>query len=697
MATPSRSQTVSTPKPHLSTPNRMMASPRPGTSGISSRPLAYKSPAVKTPASVQGHTHGVSVSSQPASTPAAAAALHDDLLALNSPAAALIASIGQTGMTPMPSGGDGLGISTSLQSNSGRGPVAPANPELERVQRAHLVADILKTKVAGHGTTREGVERIAKLQGFTTLWDDENLTIAGNAVDLEVIFDARERDRVTDVSLKLNTSETEEPELQESGSEILKDNLRPLHTVNGPPQWTDLNTFEANLQYLSQLDRIEGGAPCFEAVNGLYDAFQKIWNAEKERFSGRTARQGPSRSAVGRPFIDRKPVLGLGLDYWCTRQDLQEEALNGNGEHHDDPSSHLYTARISCEPGPPSTVLTSRWVSGDVLVPVSQTVGDMEAEKLMPDWQDPAQDAHGLNTSDKTDSGEANGDKPAGSPPTLLDMHFVSCLEPEVYLPLNIAAHLNADLPMVELKQELTVTYQTALQKHFNANHTGSASASQERWPRSLPTLGEKPPRQHSYALHSAQHAAVLWCYPVKQLKFNHPRQLAAVIPVLRQYALLWSVLRSLVDYGVVQQDTVSESAVSPAQARSSSEAGPVKRSNAKTQRSKLDSLLNPDRTVTEIDILPVDLSLDVISDISKAKLDLIVPLSGPPSKMRQSPFVSVSLEFCPGGDIHVPTIRGVQFNDESKLKDKIIRVLTATEDLGLLVEWLLEQARSQP
>lgn len=693
MATPTRSQTVSTPKPQLSTPNRIMASPRPGTSGNPSRPLAYKSSAIKTPASLHGHPHHVSGSSQPSSTPAAAGAISDDLLAINSPAAALMASIVPTGMTPLGSAGDGLGITTSLHSASVRGPAAPVNPETERLHRAQLIANMLKGRVAGRGVTREGVERIAQLQGFTTLWDDENLTIAGNAVDLEVIFDAADRDRVTDVSLKLNTLDSEEPQPQVRGSEILKENLKPSDTLQGQPQWKNLDTFETNLQYLSQLDHIEDGAPCFEAVTGLYDAFQKIWNAEKERFSGRTTRQHLKRSVVGRPSLDRQPMLGLALDYWCARQATQEAVVADEAEAGNDASSHLYTARISCESGSPSTVLAKQWVSVRVLKQEEPTDGAVEAEKVSPDWQDPIYDTEGSNQVVRPDS-----DKPSEVSSTVLDMHFVCFLLPEVYLPLNVAAQLNVDLTMVELKQELTVTYQAALQNLFNATQAGSDNASQERWPRTLPASDEKDsqePRRHSYALHSAQHAAALWCYPVKQLNFTHPRQLAAAIPVLRQYALLWSILRSLVDYGVTEQVNSSVAPERNAQAAPEKGSRPVKRSNAKAVGNKLVELLNPNAITMSADVLPVDLSLDVVSDVSKARLVVIAPLQGPHATAKQSPFISVSLDVCPGGEIEVKQVRGLDAHN-SKLRSKIVRILTATEDIGLLIEWLLEKIRTQ-
>ncbi|OAP65369.1 hypothetical protein AYL99_01341 [Fonsecaea erecta] len=703
MATPTKSQAISTPKPHLSPPNRLMASPRPGTSGNSHRPLAYKSPAVKTPASVHGHH--VSVSSQPSSTPLAAAAVHDDLLALNSPAAALINSLGNTGLTPLGNGADGLGITTSLSG----GPVRPAplavHPEVERFHRAELVVDLLKSRVGGHGITRGGVERIAQLQGFTTLWDDDNLTIAGNCVDLEINFESGGRDDVRDVSLKLNisdsASESEEPQFQEQGTQVIKGNLQDLGDIDRGPRWRSLDAFTANLQYLSQLDRIESGTPCFNAVGDLYNAFQKIWNAEKERFKGRSTRQHLRQGTVGRPVMDRKPRLGLALDYWGSPDEPRQQP-EGVVKDMDDDDTRVYTARISCEPGLPSTAITKQWVSDRVLIQDPEVMLDVENEKWKPDWRDPAQDTATADLLAKPEADDPAAEKSTDMVPGVLDMHFSCTLEPEIYLPLNVAANLNLEVAMLDIKQELTSTYQAALQKHFSgASVDGIRRASQERWLRVLLIADDSNAdrlRRHSYALQSSQHAPPLWCCPVRHLQFNHPKHLAAVLPVLRQYAVVWGILRSLVEYESNHQQA-SPSRTVQSNGRHGSEASPrpLKRTNKKSSGSDLDDLAKPNGEPDPDQPLPIDLNMDVLSDSSKARLDMYIPLRGPVRREQKVPFIFLSLNICQGGGIEVRDLRGIPTDGmDGGIRSKIIRILEMTEDIGLMVEWLLEQAAAR-
>lgn len=681
-----------------------MASPRPGTATATAtgRPFAHKSPAVKTPASAHGHTHHVSVSSQPSSTPLTTTAIHDDLLNLTSPAAALMATLGPTGLTPLGAGPDGLGISTNGHDPPGRGGLPAVTPEVERFQRAHWVANLLKARVAGRGVTREGVERIAQLQGFNTLWDDNNLTIAGNAVDLELNFETLSRDVVKDVSLKLSTSENEEPELQEGGTKILKQNLSWSHSDDRSLPWTSLSSFETNLHYLHEIDQIDDGAPCFSAVNSLYHSFKQIWDVEKQKLNWHATQGHLRRGAIGRPSLDRGPKLGLSLDYWARKQDLESDA--GDDET-PIKSQDLYTAQISCESDTNPTLLPRNWVSDQVLSEQTQAASILEADSdtLMPEWQDPTSDGGDSNDPARPASDDVAMEKSGHSLPSMLHMHFVCSLFPQVYLPLNAAAGLNLGFAMLDLNQESTVTYQKALQDHFNRGRSNiPEDKAEERWPRDIPRANPKDDsgfRRHSYALHSAQNGAALWCFGVSTLKFTHPRQLAAAFPVLRQYALLGSILQSLVEFPA-HEDTEPKDKTPSVEGTKVLQVHqrPLKRSNIKTGNQGFRNLTPKNGDTIDKDALPVDISLDIISDPSRARLDIFVPLRGLLSRNRQKPFIFLSFDVCSGGSIEIRSLQGVQASssDDSALKPMVARVLTLTEDIGIVVEWLIEKASLQ-
>ena len=240
MATPTAAQAVLTPQSHLSnTPGRPKASPRPGTTTAAQRSLAFKSPAGKTPASAHSHAHNVSGSSNPSSTPVGQNAIRDELLNLDSPAAALINSIA--------SGQDGLGISTTPQAGLPREGQHASNPESERILRLQQVVNSLKTNMVGRGITREAVERVARVHGFEALWDEDNLTIAGNMVELEINFDSLLRDQVTDLILKLNTADGES-HVQQGATTVLKGDFGiSAPSASGLPV-ENLSDFSHNVQ-----------------------------------------------------------------------------------------------------------------------------------------------------------------------------------------------------------------------------------------------------------------------------------------------------------------------------------------------------------------------------------------------------------------------------------------------------------------
>lgn len=678
-----------------------MASPRPGTASASAsnRPLAHKSPAVKTPASTQGHAYHVSASSQPSSTPLTAAAIHDDLLALNSPATALMSTFGPSGLTPLGGTADGLGITASMNGTAHTMSDMPLSPETERLSRAHLVADLLRTRIAGRGITRQGVERTAQLHGLEALWENNVLTVAGNAVDLEITFDSLNRDLVKVASLKLLISETDDLQSQPQGTAILQSSLAPSKVRAGVAQWNDLTDFNSNLRYLGSLDKIKlkGGVTCFAAVTDLYNALHKIWDAETDKLSLHNTHHHIRQGSLGRPSLDRPPHLGISLDFWCHGRLLSADASGDEPDVVRDESG-LFTARISCQVGDPPTALTANWVSDQVLSIQARADSLLDADNdvLMPDWQDPVAGATQPDNGTKPDDNDMDMDKPTQSSVSLSDMHFVCWLSPEIHLPLNVAAGLNVGVPMLDIQQALAITYEKALQQRNKGTLQDNKDRLEEvRWSRTLPMIhsdADGVPRTHSYGLRSPQNGTFLWCYPVKSLKFTHPRQLATALPVLRQYALLWNMLLSLVDHHSSGPDK-GRSAKNDSQSQDQlTHPRPLRRSNI--PRPKLEQLGSSTNGLASPDLLSVDVTLDIISDPSKARVDLIIPLRGNQARRKRSPFILLSFNVCIGGTLEIKSLSGVGLNpsNDSNIEARALQVLTTTEDIGLVVEWLLLQ-----
>jgi hypothetical protein len=169
------------------------------------------------------------------------------------------------------------------------------------------------------------------------------------------------------------------------------------------------------------------------------------------------------------------------------------------------------------------------------------------------------------------------------------------------------------------------------------------------------------------------------------------------VLPILRQHALVWGILRSLVDDR--SKDESSLGGLSDVAATNSSSQRRTKRSNAKPTATKLDDLLNKSLRLAGQEALPIDVSLDVMSDLAKTRIDVIVPLRGKSAQNRQKPFIFLSFLVCAGGVLEMKDLRGVQGDNSNdmSLHRGVLRALELTEDLGLVAEKLLERANSRP
>jgi hypothetical protein len=678
MATPTQARAVSTPKPHLpNTPSGMLPSPRPGTSG---KKLAYKSPAaaMKTPASM--HLHGLSVSSQPSSTPLGAAAIHDELLNLNSPAAALINSIAQNNLTPVPMGPqDGLGITghTPLTARD-----TPRNPETERLHRLQQALDKLRCKVIGRNVTRDGIKRVAQLNGLEAVdIDDDNLVVAGeNIVEMEITFDSVHRNDVKDLCLKLNYDD--ETHVQTESTAMLKAQVAADASVDA------LTNFAHNVEYLAQLEKIDVKPNCFQLVNNLSACLQDVWKEEKKRMHWRSELHHLRKGAVGLPTMDRPPRLGLAITYWQKEQTSAPEQTSTS--HEASSKSAQYRAAISCETGLPTMLASEKWLKDDILAEAQpgQNVLDAKDHVFYPNWQD---SLAGLAITAEAAKDEASMevDKKASNIPTPLDMHFTCNLEPEVLLPVSALSRLNNEIQMLEIDPSKAVTYQQTLRSKRNtATSRPNDIRVEDRWKRRISYVdatGKLTWHNHAYKLYSSTQDHDLWCYPVSKLRFNHPRQIADLLPLLRMHVVVWTLLDS-----VALRPPPPNAPGHDRKVRAKGQI--VRRSNRPTSaQSGADATTN------------VDITIDFTSNSNKTIMEVVAPLSASKigSRTLKPSMLSLTVQIKPNGVIEVAEIRGIQqtIKDSNsdlstELRTKLAKILTATEDLGIAIQWLI-QSRS--
>lgn len=641
--------------------------------------------AMKTPASA--HSHNLSTSSQPSNTPLLAHAFTEGAVNLDSPSAALMGFSHSHGLTPLPTGLDGLGLHANPAGQAAEN--APRNTEMERMRRLQEVASLLKMRVTGRGVTRDGVVRVAQLSGFTTYWDEDLLTVAGNCVDLEIMFDREQKDTVKDVVLKISASGSDER--QEEASKILKRDLaqRPDGTSQDP--WNMLNGFAENIGRLRQLDTLSDGVNCFEAVDGLYEAFRQVWEEEKKRLTWRSELHHVCESSVGRAQMNKRRKLGVAVQYWVPRHELAAEESRGNSsevpisditkdaEDFIESQDKCWTAEISCEAGFPSLRVSREWLASDILaLDESEETQGNETKALRPAWK--AHDLSGGATSGSKDDNDLM--KIDGGNTGLLaatNAHFTFTLEPQLFLPLSVVDSLVAQGLMLTTDRSKVMQYKQVL------DTKGSP-----RWLNLVNTYdidGAKKSYRHSYELLASD----LECYPVSTVGFAHPSQLSDLIPMLRQYACLWSILRKLVANPVAVDETIQSKDLHYKPGHKIKAKAVQRRSNIKNPMPKKEIATGA------IDSLKIDVTLSFTETppLMKPKLEVYAPFSSSrKDSSRPKGFCYAALEIEENGKLKMLSAQ-IPGMDDEKVKQSAGRVFALSEDVGTLVEWMLSQSGS--
>lgn len=547
MATPSKQNPAATPT-HLT------SSPRP-SGGPTARPLSHKSPLTMTP-SASGPIHGQQPStSHQYSTPLAATVGTDDPVAFSSPSA-LLALGGYSGITPSPAGQDGLAApgmnENDIQALGMQGLKLGTARDNDEERRRHVeeVVQLLRGRVVGRGVCREGVERLAQLEGFESIWQEDNLNVAGNFVDLEVEFYAG-RNTVKDVSLRYATPEATEGEQREEATAVLKRDLVQPPEDGDRGHWKSLDGFYENLRWLAKLDRLSQEVNCFEAIEGLYECLKRVWD-EEEKNPKMSGIYGHLCSGwIGRPRMHKRGRIGLSLDYWVEQArvlDAEQKRPSPNAMMIDGPSSRLpddeseqqlklWGVLVECEEGYPSLRVSKSWVAGEVLTTFSPNQessnepGDSGATVV--NWVDPPPTS--VNGRDEN-AMDLDTDMLGSSAP---NRRFVAKIDPPLDVPIlaasDIYRHLGVQLPQ-ELKM---VTYDGLLVPGWcpSGMDTGGGSDGPSQPGRRKTKMsvdafdveGKPCRKQHSYSFQVFESVAGR---TMRDIPFSHPRQLVDIIPV---------------------------------------------------------------------------------------------------------------------------------------------------------------------
>lgn len=677
---------------------------------------------------------------------------------MSSPAVGMLglgAFVTRTGMTPAGMGADMGGMAEGIGGNL---TVTSRDQEEERRGRIETIVNMIAGRWGW--VSQEGVKRCAQRVGFECLWEEglegkRTLSIAGQGVLIDVEFTGED---VHDVGLSFPNSGLETGRAAPEGAEVLKKDLQG----NGQA-YVMVDQFVKNLERLATMDRLGvGGLSCFDAVDGIGGCLKSVFGWElqkiqKERGAlddGLDVETTVMCTGSGRPKMHSRGRMGLSLQYWMERRLVQGRKRTAMEMEVDDPSPQprrkrepvVYSALIDCEACssdlyPPIRV-SSAWVSDAVGKPAN----DLNPLSVFPndspiDWQEPLPTLISSDTDTGADA-HASMDQMSIDGRALLsagkspNVRFVARLDPPVVVPLQVAIAIYDSVGAPIAQESINpTTYEALLFPSTTASTTTLPSSNLAP----QPTQSQKPltaeqtittynatgspsPSKHKHK-YTLFHPTQSFAYQIDNIPFSHPRQIIAILPFLRQWARLGSILRR--SFSVTPASPTNRKKKQPNEAQQEEEEARIDLAlrQASTLEEELAAFLAPTDTSTTTTTaspppLPIDISLSltpapprltIVFEIKGQLRSLILGVSGNGEVvvMREgggwvggggggggggAPAAAADGDGAPG------TEEG-GYTEEEEEKDiikHIKKVLEISESIGVLVAWLRERERER-
>lgn len=539
------------------------------------------------------------------------------------------------------------------------------------------------------------------------MWEDhrtpdgrttKTFVMAGHGLQLDINID---NNIVQSVTLAFPESESAPmvTKYAERAGQLLLSDLQLLPGQS--PLTKTLDQFAANLDRLATLDKLSifPGLDCQEAVTGVYESLERLYNWELSKAREDSTADDKSERVIettvlcsksGRPAMHVRDQVGLTIDYWTERRmvplaasDESEESGRGSGA-----AGQTWSILIGCkalEGDLQHAVRVSRdWISPKIEKSEPGPADILEASNGPAlDWLEPEPTI--LPSS--ADGKEAGVDvvQPDGSTQRLPNVKFVATLVPPIVVPQTVSNSLfdvTSGQPPPMLLPPSTfdgIFFPIPKGTHHDASELRTISCV-----RDVPVMaedGKMTRRRHENSLFVYK---PVYGQTITELPFSHPRQLIAMLPTLRQYALISTLLTRSFGSNLVGDEATGSSE-------------PVfTRSTVTTEEEYQNFMM--ERAARESPTLEDEpLRLDVVLSVHpSASLHVVFPF--------RDATANIELQIQPNGVIHIvsqnviPQETGTakeadQQQDEEKHKNMkpqdLGRVLEVFEDLCQWAEWI--------
>ena len=462
-----------------------------------------------------------------------------------------------------------LGGANMVPTMSDLGLTASSGKRSEDDERRIKMRKVLKSIGRPKGrVSEEGIARVSRRVGFANDIDAEKLTpeekerkvgnrpisTAGNTIVIEVDLKNQVPQNVQ-VMYSVQSKALEEEGIK-AGQVLLED----LKAADGVALNAKLDRFALNLERLARMDRLSSnGVNCFEALSGIYSSLQRLYEQEKQAARDLLKAGTPNvddRADVevmckksGKPLIHGHGKLGLELVYWQENRhqgirgeiksdgaemDIDGREGNEEGSRTGQDEEQGFTLRIEVEGSPaglyPSLRVSDTWILEPLDLPGANSV-----DAAIP-WQDPPP------TLVPADG--AGGAMAVDGQQKLPDLRFVAKLDPPLIMPYQTAANILTALgmqPMFHFTHQYAALLIDPQVDTRQRDQTTSFTMTSERSVLSHKD-GQETAVLHKY---SFENVKLDFGYKIEELPFSHPRQLIELLPTLRQWACLGSLLKA--------------------------------------------------------------------------------------------------------------------------------------------------------
>ncbi|KAG8529530.1 uncharacterized protein KY384_006167 [Bacidia gigantensis] len=625
-----------------------------------------------------------------------------------SPGMGMGMGMGKTGLTPASiSGGQGMGVGVG----GGLVGLSALQQEEERKRRIGVVAEMVGKRWGF--VSQSGVESAAKRLGLECLWEEgmgdgkRGLSIAGEGLLVEIAFEGEE---VKGLHFDLPGAKWAggDAEGKRKGGEVL---MRCLGSEDEEAPFVRMEKFVGNLERLARMDKLggEGGVKfnCFDAVEGVHRSLRLVY--EKEMEGERQKQKARFQQAVmcsrnGRPVVHEGQRVGLALQFWRNRRLLSElesndDAMDVDGQEQPElgnEEEQIWSAVIECEACP-----------ADVYTPARVS------EKWVQENTDSMTDGNALHIADTDLSWlEPPGDLQIPTDGTTGDhkspnLRFIAKFEPPIVLPLPVALQLHESFgsPIAQ-NSILPTTYDALL--FFDLRPLDPLDTA-------APRTFETTIRSYNAAtkdFSTYRHRSNLYTAPqdfgriLTDLPFRHPMQLSTLLPTLRQWAVVGSILKR--SFASTPEDE-------PRSPNVLTTDGDINASNGHVPSPPAFQSLEDELADFLSSPLPGS-SIAKLGEEDVRNVDIIFSASPLPQFQIQfaNPAYSgkvtgVQFSVGPEGVIEVVDMADGKgaivearaegdvdaqeaVRDKMRLKEKVKKVLEVSEDLGVLIEWLARQ-----